>query len=525
MAEPDSKDDTSIKHQPQQNPITREKFNLLKEMVLEKKPILREILEKRGKKTLAEYAKDYTDVNPDTYSSERQDELITAIVKELNITITPEIAQSVANQLKKYYFVSTADHFGPICHPFFVNANLMACANYKNSGDKDLQNIVVLSCSNISFDNSSFPRGLQFHSSQSGETKLYQLPLFSRIVRPYPVFNAKPFCLESINEILKNIAQWHKNNEINETVKEKLEWLLNKIYLQSDVLACDVFADQISKTNLKIWQTFFGRHTAEMPNLIYIEQERLVTNLLIENHLNKPTIIHDILFNSEYHDYLEKYFDGIMGGFTLAEKKGTYLFWAFPPGSKYRQQLWKKDNFLITEDESYKIELIPSEIARALAAKEIFSSTLLSFITLSFYYGLKLLGGFNQVNYLTEMKQAYKKFLEEIGSTKEILFTENIQTKELIDAPTVAFGRGRRNELIPATGLDLFLYNNDETLNLLRKTLNSLTLEDALMPLLPELYKVIYPEPQRDKQLMEITSEDITCLLHLDDKEEACISI
>ena len=250
-----------------------------------------------------------------------------------------------------------------------------------------------------------------------------------------------------------------------------------------------------------------------------------MANLLQAHHLSQDTIISRILFKDEYRTLVEKYFDGIMGGFTLATKTGTYLFWALPPGRKYREQLWRQGNVLSTSDGTYKVELTPESIAAALLAKEIFPSTLLSFLLLAFHYGLKLLGGFNQVNYLTFMKEAFIKLATDIGDMESVRRSELLQTKELIDAPTVAFARGPKNELIPATGLDLYLYGNGETVPALRRTMLNLMLDDALEPLLPDIYRVVYPEPERQQFLSSITAEDITCLLRIDAKEEPCVII
>ncbi|MEK7623186.1 MAG: hypothetical protein AAB408_00760 [Patescibacteria group bacterium] len=515
----------TIKHSIRRDPIAKDNFKALQQAVLSRKPILREILEKRGQKTLAEYSRDYIDVNHGSYLPERQNQLISAITYEVERTLGGDVARSVSGQLKKYFFVSTADHFGPICHPFFVNSNLMVSAGYPSDPDSVLRNIVVLSCSNISFDNSSFPRGLSFHTVAPDGLRLEQLPFFPRSVRPCPVFNFRAFTAQSIQNIEKTLADFLRKGVVNKHVYERLSALISSVYSQRDVLEYAYFNDQVVKTNFALWKEFFNGQKDELPNLVYVEQETLVANLLQAHHLSQDTIISRILFKDEYRTLVEKYFDGIMGGFTLATKTGTYLFWALPPGRKYREQLWRQGNVLSTSDGTYKVELTPESIAAALLAKEIFPSTLLSFLLLAFHYGLKLLGGFNQVNYLTFMKEAFIKLATDIGDMESVRRSELLQTKELIDAPTVAFARGPKNELIPATGLDLYLYGNGETVPALRRTMLNLTLDDALEPLLPDIYRVVYPEPERQQFLSSITAEDITCLLRIDAKEEPCVII
>ena len=54
-----------------------------------------------------------------------------------------------------------------------------------------------------------------------------------------------------------------------------------------------------------------------------------------------------------------------------------------------------------------------------------------------------------------------------------------------------------------------------------------MTIEEAIMPLLPDFYPIVYPEgnPERKAELLKITSRDIIGLLHLDDKIKPCARI
>ena len=53
-------------------------------------------------------------------------------------------------------------------------------------------------------------------------------------------------------------------------------------------------------------------------------------------------------------------------------------------------------------------------LAAALRKRELMPTMALCFIVLSFYYGLRCGGGFLQPNYLTQLKEAYARFLTEI---------------------------------------------------------------------------------------------------------------
>jgi hypothetical protein len=240
--------------------------------------------------------------------------------------------------------------------------------------------------------------------------------------------------------------------------------------------------------------------------------------------MSTDTTITHILFDNDYEPLIDQYFENIQGAYSRKENYGTYLFWALPKGSKYRMQLWKQGKYLVSEDGSYKIELTPDAIEKALETKELIPSMMLTFIVLSFYYGLKCLGGFSQVNYLTFMKNAYIKMQTERGNYRSIEVCARAQTKEISEY-TIAFVGGPSGEVIPATGIDLILYGDEKTWPTLMEESKTIGLEEAINPLMPEFYSIIYPEVARDPELSKVTPTDITNLTKLDSKIKACCQI
>ena len=125
-------------------PADDDPLNQLLEAVLSKRPILRELMQKHGQKTLAEYASLYIDVNLNPPIKQRQDELISTIRDDVSTRMGEKIGQGVARQLEKYYFVSTSDHHGPIVDTSFSNANLLAGVSHAAHEDPDLEYIIAL---------------------------------------------------------------------------------------------------------------------------------------------------------------------------------------------------------------------------------------------------------------------------------------------------------------------------------------------------------------------------------------------
>jgi len=69
----------------------------------------------------------------------------------------PSMAEKVRESLTKNYIVSTAEHMGPLGHPFFFQSALL-----RGLVNSDVS-IVNLCTSHVSLGNSSYPRGIVFH--------------------------------------------------------------------------------------------------------------------------------------------------------------------------------------------------------------------------------------------------------------------------------------------------------------------------------------------------------------------------
>ncbi len=505
--------------------VLEENFSRLKEKVLEKRPVLREILHKRGTKKLYDYAKDYIDVNLNPPIKKRQDEFLHTFRKEVASRLGEEVAQSAVLQLEKHYFVSTADHHGPLCHPFFITSNLLTAAPYVESEDPFFNNVIVLACANVSLNNSSFPRGLLFHSHHEGKIQLNRLPFFPAADRLCPVFNYRAYTTDDINRAKNSLYSMVKKGEITSREVEIIQTLLDEIYLKPDHINSPNFSDQITKTNFDLWKRFFHSSKIVPPNLVYLEQESLVGRLLIDHHLYSDTSIHHILFDPSYHSHITLYFEGIQGAFSQEQQWGTYFFWALPKGQKYRLQLWKDGNFLVSSDRSYRLELTPDNVKKALENKEIIPNMKLCYMILAFYYGLKCLGGFSQINYLTFMKNAYIKMQADQGNYRSIEVCARAQTKEMGGDYTLAFLKGSNGEVLPASGLDLILYGHENTWKIFVEGSKEITLDEAVSTLLPEFYRILYAETEREADLAAISTDAIIKLLQLDKKIKPCAAI
>jgi hypothetical protein len=384
-----------------------------------------------------------------------------------------------------------------------------------------------LACANISFDNNSFPRGIEFNTTVNGEIKKQNLVFFPRNARPCPVVYYPAYTAESINTMHTKLNELVASKEVSPQIAEQMHTLLDDIYQNPHALNQKFFSDQVSITNFDIWRKIH-QDQPDAPNMVNIEQEKIVNALILKNHITKDTLINKILFNSRYHRLIMKHFDKIMSAFDLETKSGTFLFWGLPKGGKYRVQLWKKGNTLTTSDGTFKVNLDPKSIATAIKNRELYPSTLLSFIILSFYYNLKLLGSFSQTTYYPAMRNAFVTLLEEIKLTEEIEYIESIPTDDLTyPRPLIALMKKNNvtQKRTPATGLDLIFYKNENTFTTLLENAQRVNLQEAMERVMPDLYISFVPEQLQNKKLLDLTPEKIDQMYGLDEKIQSPITI
>lgn len=488
-----------------------DRFFLLKKKVLEKQPAFKKMLKKHGSSTLHDYTKSiYLNARTTTRTA-RTTAVIDAIHIEIARTLGNDVAAECRAQLEKYPIVDTADHSGTLNSTTFLNGHLLSLLTYRELADPELTNMIVLSCSNNSFDTSTFPRGFQFHSAGNDEPQQQnQLTFLGRAVDPRPILFHPGYGHDAVSLIRKRLITLVNERIVTKEQGQMLTELTDEIFSRDDILACSTYADQLTKINYLFFKKLTERIGVTGVNYVNIEQER-VTLSLLKNHLRNDTLIHRIIFDPSYEKLVTKYFHNIKGAFSENAGFGTYLFWGMPTNGKYRVQLWKEGSFLVSSDGSFRVELTPDAIAEAIRKNELIPSLLLTFSTLAFYHGLHVLGGFSQVNYLTDMKTSYLALAEEVGETESVTVGREIATDNLFVMYQTLNMLSHNNKMIPATAMDLYLHADPQTIDAMQQTAGSVTLEKALLRAFPTRYNRLYKNDTAE-ELSTITDEDVNTL-------------
>ncbi len=500
--------------------ITPNMLKSMEEKVLNNRPQLKLILEQYGNLSYFEYVKHKNRISLNKDFKARKNETVDVIKEETSRLLGSVIAEDLERQLKKNDSISTAEHTTSLATTNAFNSALHLSLPLFSNSDPKYHNILVLSCAGISFNNeSSFSRGLEFHAFKNQQITGINLAFFGRSVDSNSVIYSPAYTGSSVSEMQKKLNQLFIEGTIDKKIVDQVESLLNKVYLNPHVMSQKNYIDQLSITNYHLWKKLFPSFQPEaVPNYVMLSQENILINLLLKFHLNQNTLIHNFLFNKQYHDLIEKYFDGITGAFNKQEGSGTFLFWGYSKKSNTRIQLFRQNNKLVSLDGSFSLSLEPTAVQEAILNNDIFPSLLLTFVVLSFYYGLILGGWTSQTDYLSKMKTAFINLLKETGDLNE---EENVAsgiTEDLvIPRPHLAF-LDAYNQRLPATGLDMYMYQNPDQWKSILQASKTITLHDVITIMLPSLYKKFCPEEEKEDSLMQIDSQAIQQFTEFDKK-------
>jgi len=489
----------------------------LKQAIWKKRPILGEIMQKYGDKVLSDYSLDFMDVNKTPGLDERKPEFIALVEELVEGRLGTEVAAGVANQLRKLPLVSTADHHASIDHPFWVNANIISGIPMFEHPDPDLKYLIVFSFASVSVNNASgYSRGVLFNGGTHGSKNLIRLPILPDKLKMSVVYGTRPFSREDLTKAELELQKKEKNGEIAAGRGDRIRGFLEDKFGSDIVLKSSNLCSQITRINYRFWpKLFHGKENAPssgnlVPDLVYLDIETIVTQLLLRTHLvRQDSLIYKFLFDETLKNLIPKYFNNLAGAFSLEKGWGTYIFWGV--NEKQRRVGTKLQNgILVFQDSDVRIPWTPEAIFHALKTKQIFPGMLLCYLIVSLYYGMKCLGGFCQVHDLTVIKDAWRSMLLELGNTAEADAIIPVQTKELGgDGMVLAYLRTPTGDYVPATGIDMALETGDTSFGNYVALSKRVTLTEMMSSMLPEMYTVLYPESDRDPELLKVKPEEI----------------
>lgn len=473
-----------------------------------KRPVLGEIMHRKGDKSLFEYALDFYDVNPSPLLDARKEELVRVAEEILVERLGPQVAHEVADQLLKLPLVSTSDHHGPVVSTFFVNSNIMMGLHHGSTPEKAFKYLVAFSFATVSLNNVSYPRGVLFYGNEESSDSLLRLSIMPDKEKMGAVYHMRAYTKEDLDRTQSVLNDRVKAGQVSAEKAERVKLILEDYFATESVLSAKNFCEQSTRINYKLWPALFPAEKKKIPDLIYLDIETLITRVLLQVHLKDPkSLIYKLLFEPKYQEAVLKHFEGIPGGFSVEKDWGTFMFWGLDE-KNHRSRLKLKDGRLSSANEQWDFEYSPEGIRKALEGESIFPSMLLCYMIVAFYYGFKCLGGFSQVSDLTHTKEAWMNMMREMGEMEEVEAVAPVQTKELNDGLTLAYLHTTQGNFIPANALDLIL-KGDVSFEQFVHLAQAVSFKEMMNPMVLEIYKVLYTEEQRNPEYLALNAEKL----------------
>jgi hypothetical protein len=271
---------------------------------------------------------------------------------------------------------------------------------------------------------------------------------------------------------------------------------LEKIFLSPEVASLQSFSDQACLISHKLWQTAFP----SAPQLVYLPLEELVSEIIADFVCtDTKNILFRLLFTQGGWTLLEKYFFGVRGAYGAG--RGSFLFWGVDEVGR-RVGFENRAGRLIGA--GMELELTPAAVLKALRDKEIYPTSLVCFLTM-LLYRVTCVGGFNQTTWLTEIKQRFLLLLEEAGETEAAKKVEAAVTDNFAEGGLAFLKKGAEN--FKASGLDLYL--NQVNFETYTKLARQITLAQSIESELPEIYRIVVPEKERQAELAALSLIEI----------------
>ena len=505
----------------------------IKQAIWGKRPVLEELMKTHKDETLHAYTRGLYNVKPIERLDARKTELFDVVRDLVTKRLGAEVGDATVRQLKKLPMVSTADHHAFIQHPFWVNSNLISGLPIWESTDPDLKYLIAFSFANVSMNNASaFSRGLLFHGGVNGSGNLVRMPIFPDKAKMATVWGHRKFTSEDLARLKQAILQKVREGVIVAERAEQINDLVDEFLGTADVLSADDLNAQITKVNFALWPRLFHHMDPEtsppethVPGLLYLEIETIVSELLTRHHLeHAESLIHKLLFDSQYQTLTKQHFDSIPGSFCEAQGWGTFHFWGLDANGK-RIGLKLNDGQLHSADGTFSVPFTPDDVKEGLEKKTLMPAMSLCYVMIALHYGLACLGGFCQIHDLTLFKRAYEQILAAKGENEEVTAIEQVDTKKFGgDGLVIAYFRSVQGGIVPATGLDMAVEHVRTLYADYAAFSKTITFEEAMNPLVPEMYTVLFSNDQRDPRLLQITPEQILRDTGLQAKLESAVT-
>lgn len=337
-------------------------------------------------------------------------------------------AGALAQRLSANSSILAANYHGVECFPEMVQAiHFFALGDLVSEPvEADFGPVVpVLSCSSVSLQSQTYPRGLMLSRRDAEGIAHVHLPFFPSALQDVMASRSPALTMKQLRAMR---ALWlHKGRPpLLRWEREAVDAIMDGHVLRPDVLDQPTFSAQVASVNASLCAERYSQ--ARHANVIYLEMEALVTRLLAQDLEDEESVMHRIFFDPQVRTLILGTLAGVRGcwrteainGLALGRtgRAGTVFFWmADEKGRRCPLRLCVTPSGkagLGFGDTC--IPLRPAALRDALAAGSIVPSLFTSYMSLTLDHGLRCFGGIFLAEYLPAMMRGVASAMEAVGS-------------------------------------------------------------------------------------------------------------
>ena len=443
------------------------------EMVCQRLPVVKTILNTEGHIPLGEYAERFN--TPPIAGLQPRDDIKQAVFDQIHPVLGKDIAMRTANDLAASGTVMTTTHLGIDYFANSVQGNLIYGAGVL-TGRGEGTTIPIFCFGNVPLNSSTFARGLLVYAAGSGVPKSLplRLPIFPDSQKQTMVSRATPFTRDMLQRAVKRTENWKNKNVIGDTTAQTILDLLADEYADDAVLEQTSYAAQAMIVNQRLGKRML-KTNAHPPDIVYLEIENITASLLANDLNQENSLACRIFFNSTLRERLIRCLDGCPGcwhadrlnrrqkafGKPDRTATGTIFFWGIDDdGRRVPLLLNTIDGDLYLSGKTDKgdvftMNFTQEELLSALERQTLLPSLFTCFLLICFARGFICVGGVFQGAYLSRMKRCIADCLDVQADTKQAKIIRGITTDLYQDGMLAFMRQGPAHELLPAGPIEI----------------------------------------------------------------------
>lgn len=439
-------------------------------------PVIDRVLGEQGNETLDSYLSSLEEGPTAAYQT--RDDLLDWLRTALDPLLGKALTRSAIHDLACSPTVLTAGHHGvDSIAQSFQNNLLFALHRRRRYGPE--KTIWIFSCGNIPLNNSEYPRGLlYYHLHPESDRLTMKFPIFPDRLKRCMVSVAPALDLNTIARAELRLNRLVAAGQIPQQTAGLLHRVLREDYGDTSILALADYSEQSLFLNRRIWKRLFVE-SADSPNVVYFELEKVVGAMLIRDLLKADSLVRCILFDRVLRESVLHQLDGRKGCWHLAEQArkrdlscrdvrpsrgfGTVFFWGVDERRR-RVPLHLKTGCAGNEvlsgiddqGRAFQVDFTPQDLVDALRKRRLLPSLFSCFVTLSFARGLVCIGGYFQAEYLPIMQRGLMRALAETAGYRHILpLVGGVPAGKYLSGMQAVMVRADNTHLIPAGPLQI----------------------------------------------------------------------